>query len=193
MGIFFVCGVHGVGKTTICKEAASRMGVPYFSASELIHKQDSLALGNTKSVKNLDHNQKMLITAVEFELNKHNYILIDGHTTLVTDAGVSRIPIDVFKALDIDCIAALYRSPEAISNFLFKRDNARPNLEALTEHQEAEISYAQYVAENLDVFFWLQKEPEPVQLQVLIASWLKREGEWDARRRRNAGKKVFRH
>lgn len=55
-----------------------------------------------------------------------------------------------------------------------------------------EISYAKNIAANLDVFFWLQKEPETVQLQMLIASWLKREGEWDARRRRNAGKKIFR-
>lgn len=191
MGIFFVCGIHGVGKTTICKEAASGMGVPFFSASELIRTQDSLALGNTKLVTNLDHNQNMLIHAAQAEVNKHIFILLDGHVTLLTQEGVSRIPLSVFQALDIDCIIALNRAPAKISDFLFKRDNKRPDIEAITNHQEAEVSYAQYVAENLDVFFWAQKEPETVQLQILIASWLKREGEWDARRRRNAGKKVF--
>lgn len=191
MGIFFVCGIHGVGKTAICKEAASGMGVPCFSASELIRTQDASALGHSKLVKNLDHNQNILIQAVQAKINKHNYVLLDGHTTLFTEVGISKIPIDVFQALHIECIVALYRAPTAISDFLFKRDNTRLDIEAITEHQEAEISYAINIAENLDVSFWTQKEPETAQLQMLIASWLKREGEWDARRQRNAGKKVF--
>lgn len=90
MGIFFVCGIHCVGETTICKEAASGMGVPRYSASELIHTQDALALGPTKLVKNLDHNQNMLIQAARTVEDKHNYFLLDGHTTLLTEAGVEK-------------------------------------------------------------------------------------------------------
>ena len=37
--IIFVSGVHGVGKTTLCKKIASRYKIEHFSASNLIAKE----------------------------------------------------------------------------------------------------------------------------------------------------------
>lgn len=36
--IIFIAGIHGVGKSTLCKKLSSRYNIEHYSASELIKK-----------------------------------------------------------------------------------------------------------------------------------------------------------
>lgn len=46
--IIFVGGIHGVGKTTLCKKIESRYNMEHFSASNLIAKEKTEALLRNK-------------------------------------------------------------------------------------------------------------------------------------------------
>lgn len=65
MGVIFVAGVYGVGKTTICDRLSLEMGLPHYSASDLITKRIGEKYGENKVVSNVDNNQINLINAVK--------------------------------------------------------------------------------------------------------------------------------
>lgn len=67
MSVIFVCGVHGVGKTTFCQRLAKTLNIPHFSASALIREKASYAVSEKsgdKQVKDIDANQVILLDNV---------------------------------------------------------------------------------------------------------------------------------
>ena len=167
----FVAGVHGVGKTTLCRKAALAVGIPHFSASELIHSQDAAALGPSKLVRSPDHNQNLLLSTVNKLLQSHKRLLLDGHMSLLTCEGIAEVPLDVFKNLQLDALVVLWRDPGEILQFLQERDGQTPlTCEDIQAHQQIELEHGKRIASTLEVPFWSLKDPEPKHLEAAINS-----------------------
>ncbi len=65
MGIVFVGGVHGVGKSTSCQEVAERTGLQWLTASSLIKAEEQSAVAeHSKVVLDAVGNQELLIRSV---------------------------------------------------------------------------------------------------------------------------------
>lgn len=152
MGIVFIGGVHGVGKSTFCKHIAEHTGMQWLTASALIkaEKQSAIAVGS-KSVVDPIGNQELLLRGI------HNYmrpdqggVLLDGHFTLLNAAGeIVSIDTDVFFRLGLKRIIVLLDDAAAICRRLRERDGQDRSISETSAHQDAEIKQASDVATKL--------------------------------------------
>ena len=72
--IFCVGGIHGVGKSTICRQLALDLSIHYLSASEVLKWKDLNTDKKNKNVNNISDTQDRLITSL-----KHSLISISIH------------------------------------------------------------------------------------------------------------------
>ncbi|MCV6623477.1 MAG: ATP-binding protein, partial [Cellvibrionaceae bacterium] len=97
--IFFVAGIHGVGKSTLCRKISERHSLPHYSASELIKRVRSGTYSTEKLAQNVGRNQDFLITAIN-EFVGEQAIILDGHFCLFNkDREVEKIPSQTFTDL----------------------------------------------------------------------------------------------
>ncbi|HZF61959.1 MAG TPA: ATP-binding protein [Desulfovibrio sp.] len=155
MAVLFVCGIHGVGKTTFCQKLSEALGIPSFSSSSLIKESAKDAIpapGQGKSVKDVSGNQQILITAVQNKLSELPQLILDGHTTIIDSNGAWHpIGTDVFAAIGTTALIMLAAPPEVIHERILKRDGKAPTLDVMARHQEAEQAQAQIVATELGI------------------------------------------
>ena len=147
--IIFVGGIHGVGKTTLCKKISKELSIDHFSSSDLI---SMLRVKQDKKVDNIRDNQNMLLESVKCFLDNDKVYLLDGHFSLIdSDNFIQEIPIEVFELLGIRGIIILFDYEEKILERLKGRDNRDYSLQFIRNFQEKEISYAKQVAEKIKV------------------------------------------
>lgn len=149
MHTIFVGGVHGVGKSTCCEEAARALGIQHRSASAMIKSQQAEAISTTgKAVVSPAANQRLLIQAVStFFTTGEKVLLLDGHFTIPSTAGkVERIPVEVFEALNIRGVVVLIEEPHVIRNHRKGRDGAAPDVTAIEVAQAMELEHARNIA-----------------------------------------------
>lgn len=149
MHTIFVGGVHGVGKSTFCEQAARALGIQHRSASAMIKSQQAEAISTTgKAVVSPAANQRLLIQAVSaFFTTGEKVLLLDGHFTIPTTAGhVEPIPKDVFEALNIRAVVVLVEEPLIIHNHRKGRDGAAPDVIAIELAQAMELEHARKIA-----------------------------------------------
>lgn len=152
MHTIFVGGVHGVGKSTCCEQAARALGIQHRSASAMIKSQQAEAISTTsKAVVSPAANQRLLIQAVTtFFTTGEKMLLLDGHFTIPTTAGqVERIPVEVFKALIVSGIVVLVEKPHVIRNHRKGRDGTAPDVTAIEVAQSMELVHARTIARAL--------------------------------------------
>ncbi len=151
--ITFVSGIHGVGKTTYCKKLAGNLGLPHFSASDIIRSQLSTAIiSNSKNVKNAGENQDILLQGIEALNLKSKKIILDGHFVLMQNGEVQRLPLSTYQNLGIKEIILLKDAPEKIYKRQLSRDKKSEfTIAFMDEMQKEEISYAKEVAKLLDI------------------------------------------
>ncbi|GAB6150427.1 ATP-binding protein [Clostridium novyi] len=149
--IIFVSGIHGVGKTTFCKEISQKYGVEYYSASELISIASRKKFTN-KLTNNINNNQKFLMNSIKKILDKDKYYFLDGHFCLLDkNLCIKEIPIDTYQNIGIKSIIVLTDNIHNIYFKLKKRDNIKYNLDLIDSFQKEEIKYANKVALILNV------------------------------------------
>jgi adenylate kinase len=166
MSVIFVAGVHGVGKTTVCKAAAESLGVPHYTASQLIRAEKASAVSEeSKLVVDVGGNQRLLVLAARREIAQYGRIILDGHFTIRTASGVIE-PIDtaVFKMLGLNKIVVLLDHPDIIVSRLFNRDGIAYAATSIQEHQDAELNHAWKVSKELNVQITEIQGPEPKRL-----------------------------
>lgn len=73
--IFFVGGIHGVGKGTICKEIASKTNLLHITASQIL-KWEEISDNNSKNVKSISSTQSRLITGLNKTIKKEENIYL---------------------------------------------------------------------------------------------------------------------
>lgn len=150
--IIFVGGIHGVGKTTLCKSLCTEFNIKHYSASELISEVRQINFHTNKQTDNIETNQDALITAINEFLDFNTYYLLDGHFCLLTqDEKVSRIPVSLFSAISPMSIILLHDDPKKINTRLMGRDREKYNIDLLVSLQEEETIYSEYIANHLNI------------------------------------------
>lgn len=154
MGIVFVAGVHGVGKTTACVHVANSLGLAHYSASEIIksEKASAIAMGS-KAVADIDGNQLLLIQGVQKLCELHDEpIILDGHFSLLkVDGGIETVSIDVFRALLLKGIVVYQDEPKLISDRLKDRDKTVSDPFVVDQRQRVELQHGNFVATDLNI------------------------------------------
>lgn len=138
--VFFLAGVHGVGKTSLCSRLAEELKIASVSAGELIKQQlEKAAWPSDKKTLEIANNQKALMSAVqEFEL-KNGCFLLDGHFALLSHEGhIVDIELDVIASLNLSAVIFIEDTPRAISMRLERRDHVRWDIELIADLQQAE-------------------------------------------------------
>ena len=145
--LIFIGGVHGVGKSTFCRNICLGTGYTHLTASGLINAQ-----GPSKEVANIGGNQELLLKALEEQKKNNDLIVLDGHYTLKTKAGaIEEVKADVFKHIKPNLLVVIYDDVQNIVQKLQCRDNADITIEEVEKHQKAEIKCAENIAGTLGV------------------------------------------
>lgn len=150
--IFFVGGIHGVGKSYFCERITNKTGLQAYSASKLIAELKNEKFKSDKLIADIGGNQNYLLDAVN-RIPEKEFIL-DGHFCLLNSSGeVERIPLDTFKQLPIKAIMVVYDDVSKIVARLNARDGIKHNEATFEKFQNEELSYAKEIAELLCVPF----------------------------------------
>jgi len=151
--IIFVGGIHGVGKTWQCQRLAGMMAIDHYSDSRLIMDlKGEQSYDADKSVKNIDSNQDILLSAIKKYIDQDVVAIIDGHFCLFNaEHEIKKIPMKTFMGIAPIAIIVLYDTIGNISNKIYSRDNVIYDYDFLSSFQDKEIKYSKYIAEYLRV------------------------------------------
>jgi len=150
--IAFIGGIHGVGKSTICRHICDVVNIKYLSASELIKWKDINEDVQNKNVKNIPATQDRLILGLTNTIQKGKHYILDGHYCLLNSKNeIVNIPIDTFKLINPISLNIVLGDIIEIKNRLEIRDNRPYDKELLTRMQESELDYARHVSKTLGV------------------------------------------
>ena len=150
--IIFVGGVHGVGKSTLCRKICNEISVVHRSASDLISRITKNKFPLNKCIEGLESNQDILILAIDRYLDTEQYYLLDGHFCLLDRHGeVNDVAISTFIAMSPIAIVLLYDDPAKICARIKNRDNEMCDVQFISKYQDREIALAQKVADALKV------------------------------------------
>lgn len=149
--ITFVAGVHGVGKTTFCKELALIKKTNHYSSSELIRLYNSKLEFVDKKITDVQGNQDALINSIKENIEDTNFIL-DGHFTLFNKFNeVIKVPIDTFQKLNPQKIILMTLDPMKLITRLNKRKENQLTMEQIKLLQQNEIQQAQKISTLLNI------------------------------------------
>ena len=145
MGVLFLAGIYGVGKSTLGETLSQRQGIPFYSAGDLISQVNGEIYGANKVVADKVGNQDILAIQIDRLLKQYDRILLAGHFCIVNKHGeVDCLPQEAFKNLHLDKIILLEATEEQILEHLRARDSKKYSselVEALMQ-TEREMAYA---------------------------------------------------
>lgn len=149
--IIFVGGVHGVGKTSFCKNLSKETNLNHYSCSDLISKFKELNQKN-KLTKDIDINQDILKSSIDTYLFHESDYILDGHFCLIdNEYKICRIDEKTFSNLSISKFIVLKNDPNIICSNLEKRDGFKYSTELINKFQLEELSYANYLSNLLNI------------------------------------------
>lgn len=158
MGVIFVCGIHGAGKTTFCAKLSSDLEIPAFSASSLIKEVSDGAISNSsgyKKVNDVEGNQELLIYAISEKLKTYKSLILDGHTSIINSENeIIPLNVEIFKKLSLEKIIVINTSPEKVVQRIMKRDGISISLENIKMHALIEIENAKNISKYLNI--WIE-------------------------------------
>lgn len=163
-GCIFVGGVHGSGKTELCKKIQEKIECVYLSASQLLRWSKK-----EKNVENVQENQKILKELLKKEMQDDKLYLIDGHFALWNNEyKCEKVPLTFFEGLNIKCILLVVENENVIEKRLFVRNEINVLSENIVSISMVEKEYSQFVAEKLGVYFYQVNSSNENQVNVLI-------------------------
>lgn len=150
--IFFVAGIHGVGKSHFTNQLAEAVKIPHLSAGQLIAEHRRSAISADKRVVDVAQNQDALIAAIDASPLASGPFLLDGHFCVLNAKGtIENIPTDVFAKLSLVAALVLHDLPATIQERLRTRDGKQYPIDALKQLQDSELNHAQNVCTHLGV------------------------------------------
>lgn len=146
----FIAGVHGVGKGTYATKIMHSK-FTHYSCSDLIHKMNKQVYAE-KIVEDINDNQYILNNAINLFV-KEKDVIYDGHFVLINNnRELEKIPMEVYRKMDLSEIIVLIAEPYIIKNRLIKRDiKTWMTDEEIDKFQNLEIEYAMQVANELKI------------------------------------------
>ena len=151
MGVLFLAGIYGVGKSTLGETLSQRQGIPFYSAGDLISQVNGEIYGANKVVADKVGNQDILAIQINRLLKQYDRILLAGHFCIVNKHGeVNCLPQDAFKNLHLDKIILLEAEEEQILNHLSARDAKKYSPELVSALMKTEREMAHAVSAELN-------------------------------------------
>lgn len=150
MGVYFLAGIYGVGKSTLGDELSRQMNMPFFSAGDLISEVNGEIYGANKVVADKDKNQNILAQRVSRLFKNYPEILLAGHFCIVNSKGkVDPLPESVFGELGIEKIILLEADTAQIADHLSCRDGKQYPVELIEQMAATEREMAYNIAARL--------------------------------------------
>jgi adenylate kinase len=164
MKVIFIGGVHGVGKSTACSQAADVFSCLHVRASDVIRQERSNAIAtNGKLVEDADGNQELLLRGFDKikSSSTAQCILLDGHYALRDSSrSIQLLPFTVFQKLRLSRLICLENDPSVIVKRIEARDRSSISIEEVSELQEAELEHAKAVSKILSLPLSILRENE---------------------------------
>lgn len=149
--MLFVGGIHGVGKSTMCRKAFGPLGYQCETASSLIAAHGK-RIDNEKRVINVSDNQFALLKQLQIAKKQYCRLLLDGHFTLINIQGqIEPVDTTVFEAMKPSRLILIKGDTKEISRRLRARDSKNWDQSFLAKFQNAEEEHARYIAEKIQV------------------------------------------
>ncbi len=137
--IAFIGGIHGVGKSTICRQICSELKLKYLSAGKQIKWTDINDDTKNKKVKDIPDMQNRLIL-----------YLLDEHYCLL-NSNSKYIPIEIFQRINPFSLNLILCNTDEVKNRLEARDNRYYDYSLLEHLQNEELIYAKYLSKELGI------------------------------------------
>ena len=146
----FVAGAYGTGKSTLCEKLSTQIGIPSFSAGDLISEVNNEQYGANKAVSDKNQNQILLIEKVQMLNKEHGKIILAGHFCIFDSKNdVEHLPEFVFFNLNLAQIVLLEVDLLDIKAHLRVRDGREYSNDSLSRLIEAERKQSEVVARKL--------------------------------------------
>lgn len=150
--VFFIAGVYGVGKSSLCESLSVTLNIQCYSASDLISARSGEFYGTNKVVRNAEFNQNILLDSVANIMLVHKSILLTGHFCIFNKLmEVELLPEFVFETLPLRKIVLLEADDSIVLTHLKNRDNKQYLLEQISHLRESEKEQALKVANKFSV------------------------------------------
>lgn len=166
----FVAGIHGVGKTHLAKPAASRLGLRYATASQLIREERGRGTWDqSKRVDEVELNQLALVAAMSRLRSAGERVLLDGHFVLRTSVGVhERLPAAVFRDLGCKVVVLLTCAPQTVLARLSSRGDESWSAAEINQFGESEAEHAASVSAVLGLSLTTLHEPTAQEFDATL-------------------------
>lgn len=147
MGIIFVAGSYGVGKTSICDKLSLELNVPHYSASDIISNYNNEIYKKNKIVTNLEENQNILLKVLPKLLKKNETFILSGHFCIFDkNFDIIKIPTYFFQNCPIHQILVLELNVNKIIKNLKNRDCSKYSYKNISKLKTQEKREADRVA-----------------------------------------------
>lgn len=148
--IAFIGGIHGVGKSSICKHICHALNMEHLTASELLKWEDINEDSKNKKVRNITETQERLILGLENTVNNSKCYLLDGHYCLLNSNNlIENVPFETFKQINLFSLNIILGDISEIKMRLETRDNKKYEYHLLEHLQHEELNYAKLLSEKL--------------------------------------------
>ena len=150
--LVFVSGVHGVGKSTICKAICNELNLYYLSASELIKWSEFNRDPANKLVEDISKTQERLVSALNFSRQQGGNCLLDGHVCLFNSKSeVTRISLQTFELINPSIMCVITGTPHEIEESQKQRGGQVYSRRLIEEMQNSEVAHARQISTDLNV------------------------------------------
>lgn len=167
--IVFVGGIHGVGKSTICKNICEKLAIDYLSASEVLKWSKLNKDTKNKKVENINYTQNLLINGLKEHVKSKNKYLLDGHYCLLNSEGnTEKIPFNNFEKINPRALCLIITDVAEIQRNLENRDKRKYDYFLLKEMQETEIKHAEELSVIMKVPILISEKSNAAQIQTFI-------------------------
>lgn len=152
MGVIFIAGSYGVGKSTLCSQLSSSINIPCYSAGDVISAVTGEAYGANKATSNKSTNQDILADEITKILAIYPRIILAGHFCIFDKFNqVEILPEEIFSNLKVECILLLEAETERIIRNLGERDGKKYTNYEISTLAFKEKQYAQLISKKLSL------------------------------------------
>lgn len=149
--LYFIGGIHGVGKGTICKKIISLHNFIHLSASEVL-KWVEISMLENKKVKDFKLSQNRLLNNLNQIIDSSKKYLLDGHFCLLNSENKpEKINKETFIELNPKAFIIVTDKINLIRDRLEKRDHKSYDIEILQKFQDLELEYSMSLSKELSI------------------------------------------
>lgn len=150
--IAFIGGIHGVGKSTICRQICAALKLEHLTASDLLKWKEINEDSKNKKVSDVSATQDRLTIGLTNTIQKDKSYLLDGHYCLLNlDNDVLNVPLNTFKFINPVSLNLVLGDIDEIKSRLETRDRKPYSFDLLKTMQDSELTYAKELSKTLGV------------------------------------------